>query len=78
MLAALVKTSFIHIEMFPRAALWLIKIKPLCWLSDVIFLSREPFQQQPGNFFSEMICLVEDLRVCFPELQVGFFFFFLN
>ena len=63
MLAALANASFIHIEMFPRAALRLIKIKPLRWLLSVIFPSWEPFQQQPGHLFSEMICLLWDLPV---------------
>lgn len=65
MLGALANTSFIQIEMFPRAALWLMKIKPLCWLLNVIFPSWEPFQQQPRHLFSEMICLVWDLHVYF-------------
>lgn len=63
MLAALANASFIHIEMFPRVALWLIKIKPLWWLLNVIFPSWEPFQQQPGHLFSEMTCLLWDLHV---------------
>lgn len=49
--------------MFPRAALWLIKIKPLCWLSNVIFpLGTLPTE---SGLIPEMIWLVWDLHMYF-------------
>lgn len=48
-LAALAKTSFIHIEMLPRAALWLIKINPSADCQMLSFSTGNPSNSNRGT-----------------------------